>query len=430
MEQHSVEIRETVKKIVTILATGFAIPLLFIEFILAQPLAPSPVVDTGQNKCYGNSGEIGFPDPTGSFYGQDAQYQGNPPSYRDNRDGTITDLVTGLMWSKAVDAKKVSLAAAESIAENMTLGGYTDWRVPNIKELYSLMNFNGNTGFNKRNLTAGVPTNAIPYINTDYFDFKYGNIAAGERYIDAQWLSSTQYVSTTMGNAKTLFGVNFADGRIKGYGYKKPGRSREKFFYARYVRGASYGKNEFHDNKDGTITDQATGMMWMQSDSQRAMNWADALTYAQKLTCAGYSDWRLPNAKELQYIVDYTRSPSTSRSPCLDPVFNTTAIVNEAGQTDYPFFWTSTTHLDGPREGANAVYISFGRAIGQMNGVTMDVHGAGAQRSDPKTGSPALGHGPQGDARRVLNYVRCVRGGSVPIKKKARKGPPPKNGRP
>jgi hypothetical protein len=42
----------------------------------------------------------------------------------------------------------------------------------------------------------------------------------------------------------------------------------------------------------------------------------------------------------------------------------------------------------------------------------LDVHGAGAQRSDPKVGNPAdypQGHGPQGDAIRIYNYVRLVR---------------------
>jgi hypothetical protein len=39
----------------------------------------------------------------------------------------------------------------------------------------------------------------------------------------------------------------------------------------------------------------------------------------------------------------------------------------------------------------------------------MDVHGAGAQRSDPKTGKSSYGFGPQGDTRRVKNYVRLVR---------------------
>lgn len=38
-----------------------------------------------------------------------------------------------------------------------------------------------------------------------------------------------------------------------------------------------------------------------------------------------------------------------------------------------------------------------------------DVHGAGAQRTDPKSGEPSYGFGPQGDVRRVYNYVRFVR---------------------
>lgn len=374
----------------------------------------SPVVDTGQVRCYSDSKEMLNPKSGQQFFGQDAQYEGTTPSYRDNGDGTVTDLNTRLMWSKAVAKKKVSLAEAEIIAQDMLLAGYSDWRVPNIKELYSLIDFRGYTGFSRGGLFGGIPSNAVPFINTDYFDFKYGDINAGERYIDAQWLSKTKYVSTTMGSMETLFGVNFADGRIKGYGYKRSGSGKvRKKFYVRYVRGETYGQNNFRDNYNGTVTDRATGLMWMQNDSGKSMNWESALEYAQDLAQAGYDDWRLPNAKELQSIVNYSRSPETTGSPAIDEIFQTTSISNEAGTRDYPFFWTSTTHLDGPYPGSNAVYIAFGRAIGKMHGRVMDVHGAGAQRSDPKTGNPYVGHGPQGDAVRVYNYVRCVRGGSV-----------------
>lgn len=374
-----------------------------------------PIVDTGQTRCYNNSGEIHYPEPGKPFYGQDAQYEGNVMSYRDNDDGTVTDLNTGLMWSKAVDKKKVSLIEAEKVAQRMTLGGYSDWRVPNIKELYSLIDLRGYTGFNRGGYSSGVPANSVPFINTDYFDFEYGDVNAGERYIDAQWLSSTKYVSTTMNGDETLFGVNFADGRIKGYGYHRPGSSREKKFYARYVRGNAYGQNNFTDNGDGTVTDRATGLMWMQKDSAKAVSWKDALGFAENLVYAGYDDWRLPDTKELQYIVDYSRSPDTTGSPAIDPMFQTTSIVNEAEKKDYPYFWTSTTHLDGPNPGANAAYVAFGRALGKMHGRIMDVHGAGAQRSDPKTGKPTS-RGPQGDMIRVNNYVRCVRGGSAKIR--------------
>jgi len=80
------------------------------------------------------------------------------------------------------------------------------------------------------------------------------------------------------------------------------------------------------------------------------------------------------------------------------------------------------THVSAAGGGQNVVYIAFGEALGWMempprsgNCQLLDVHGAGAQRSDPKSGDPGhypYGRGPQGDAIRVYNYVRCVRDAS------------------
>ncbi len=386
-------------------------------------LAPSqgstssyPVVDTGQTAFYNGSTVISQPSAGQPFYGQDSQYTGNTQSYANNGDGTITDNVTGLMWQKSPDtdgdgnidaADKLNYNQAAARADTLSLGGYTDWRLPTIKELYSLIDFSGKdpSGYEGTD-TAGL----VPFMDTAYFDFGYGDTGAGERIIDAQYASITQYVSTTMNGNETLFGVNFADGRIKGYGVSKT-------FFVIYVRGnAGYGGNSFVDNGDGTITDSATGLMWAQNDSGTGLNWEAALDWVQTKNTAkylGYSDWRLPNAKELQSIVDYTRSPDTTASAAIDPLFNATPITNEAGQADYPCYWTGTTHASWmATSGANAAYIAFGRAMGYMNGSWIDVHGAGAQRSDPKSGDPAdwpTGHGPQGDAIRIYNYVRLVR---------------------
>ena len=180
------------------------------------------------------------------------------------------------------------------------------------------------------------------------------------------------------------------------------------------MRGESYGINDFEDNGDGTITDKATGLMWERDGSAEGMNWEEALARAQDKnaeTHLGHDDWRLPDAKELQSLLDYERSPSYTNSAAISPLFNVPVITDEAGNDDYPFYWTSTTHYDGP-EPNKAVYICFGKALGYMFGEWIDVHGAGAQRSDPKTGDPANypeGHGPQGDAIRIFNFVRLVR---------------------
>ena len=61
------------------------------------------IVDTGQVSCFDNSEEISYPESGESFYGQDSQYYGNQPLYKDNGDGTITDLNTGLIWQQSFD---------------------------------------------------------------------------------------------------------------------------------------------------------------------------------------------------------------------------------------------------------------------------------------------------------------------------------------
>lgn len=378
-----------------------------------------PIVDTGQVTCYDNGGAIACPTEGEAFYGQDAQYDGAQPSYTDNGDGTVTDNVTGLMWQQSPDtdgdgdidaADKLTYHAALAGADTFSLAGYDDWRLPTIKELYSLILFSGTDA---TSCMGGGTCSAVPFIDTNYFDFEYGDTGAGERIIDAQYWSSTAYVSTTMNGDPTAFGVNFPDGRIKGYGTTNPRGEMTQF--VRYVRGnTSYGVNAFADNGDGTVTDNATGLMWMQTDSGEGMNWEGALGYCESLDDAGHDDWRLPNAKELQSIVDYSRSPDTSNSAAIDPVFAVTTIIDEAGWEDYPFFWTGTTHADAAGRGSFAVYVVFGRAMGYMRNAWIDVHGAGAQRSDPKTGNPAdwpTGDGPQGDAIRIYNCARCVRGG-------------------
>ena len=377
-----------------------------------------PLVATGQERCFDNNREIPCPSPEQPFHGQDAQHQGNRPAYRDNNDGTITDLNTGLMWIKA-RGSKVTWDAAVSGASACRVGGHSDWRVPTIKQLYSLIDFNG--GFHPEG-------GSIPYLDVRYFDFVYGDETQGARPIDGQDWSATPYVGTTMNGNATVFGVNFADGRIKGYPKSRPGPGggTAHTLYVRYVRGnPNYGTNDFHDNGDGTITDRATGLMWAKADSQAGLNWEAALAWVQARNAAkycGHTDWRLPDAKELQSIVDYTRAPQATdpacRAPAIDPVFE----ISKLDDGEAPFFWTSTTHLDGPRDrqGGAAVYIAFGRALGWMQFPRgdgeyrlLDVHGAGAQRSDPKRGDPAAyphGRGPQGDVIRILNYVRCVRG--------------------
>jgi len=49
--------------------------------LIAVPAFAGPLPDTGQTKCYDNNFEIICPLPGEQFYGQDAQYDINTPSY-------------------------------------------------------------------------------------------------------------------------------------------------------------------------------------------------------------------------------------------------------------------------------------------------------------------------------------------------------------
>jgi hypothetical protein len=405
------------KHLVTAMAWSLALAAICaVGSAWAEPGAPCTycIVGTGQRHIFSDSRQLlTAPRPGQPFFGQDAFYPGPAPSYRDNGDGTVRDLNTGLTWVQARGAK-LTWEAAMAGASACRVGGRDDWRMPTIKELYSLINFNG--GYHPEGKST-------PYLDVKYFRFAYGDESQGERAIDCQDWSATEYVSTTMNGNPTVFGVNFADGRIKGYPKQRRGPyglSVNKL-YARYVRGnPKYGRNAFHDNGDGTVSDRATGLMWSKADSRVGMDWQSALAWIQTKNAEryhGYRDWRLPNAKELQSIVDYTRAPAVTHSPAIDPIFQTTRLRSG----EYPYFWSSTTHLDGPsdRQGMAAVYVAFGRALGWMQFPPgegeyrpLDVHGAGAQRSDPKSGDPAAfphGRGPQGDDIRIDNYVRPVR---------------------
>jgi len=378
---------------------------LFVSVIsVVKAQATYPIVDTGVNAFYSNTAIITAPTKAQPFYGQDATYTGNQPSYTDNNDGTITDHVTGLVWEKNMGTK-ITFEEAFVKAKNSNLGEHTDWRVPTIKELYSLILFTGKV----KGATA-----IDMFIDTEYFNQPLGNTSIGEREIDAQTWSATEYVGKTMRKDATVFGVNFVDGRIKGYPKYKPRTGDKNTMYFRMVRGnTAYGKNNFIDNGDGTISDYATGLMWQKADDGKGRDWETSLNYAENLELANYNDWRLPNAKALQSIVDYSRSPQTTNSPAINPIFDTTEINDPKGKSgQYPYFWTSTTHLDGRNPSASAAYIAFGEGQGEMRGTLMDVHGAGCQRSDPKSGNknnfPQF-FGPQGDVRYVYNFVRCVR---------------------
>ena len=97
-----------------------------------------------------------------------------------------------------------------------------------------------------------------------------------------------------------------------------------------------------------------------------AFNWQSAVEWANNLTFAGYSDWRVPNIRELLTLVDYGRY-----DPAIDPVY--------FPETRQGYYWSSTSYKRYPNRGVWCVDFRNGHA--------------------------------DGDSKKSLHAVRAVRGG-------------------
>lgn len=365
------------------------------------PKVKFAVTDALQTDFYDADGNIiDAPEKGDPLYGQDAQYQGLQPSYTDNGDGTVTDNNTGLMWQQTPPSDKMTYDEALAYVESLEIGGYTDWRLPTIKESFSIAMLGGS-------LDAQDITNAVPYIDTDYFDFFYDE---NRPYTGSYWTSSVTEMppQNEYEKQEKNYGFNWADGHLKSYGdgYYLDGSSTGNSIPAgvRAVRGEEgvYGVNDFVDNGDGTVTDRATGFMWSKQDSGyvnddasiRMPNddnfafgrtWVDTLAWVQKMNDAnylGYSDWRLPDAKELQSIVQYGKTvlPATD------------ANMFDLSRSDM-YVWTSTTSGDFPD---TALYFAFGKAWGINLMSDGAPAGQGTEGGMPEGPPPTDGEKPEG----------------------------------
>jgi hypothetical protein len=307
------------------------------------------------------------------------------------------------MWTRNL-TPRLTLQEAKVYLNQINNGKHKDWRIPSIKELFSLIDYAGQV-FGEKSVRL--------FIDTTYFHQPLGNTAIGEREIDAQTWSSTDCQSLTMGRDKSRYGVNFVDGRIKAYPITEPISGLPNKLYFRFVRGnINYGYNKFTDNHDETITDEATGLMWQKVDSKTALDWKSALEYARNSKIAGHIDWRLPTIKELQSLVDYENRVDETGNASISGLFQSSIRNDPNASLNYPYYWSSTTLLDGPQPGNQAAYVCFGKASAFFNGQYVDAHGTGAVRSDLKYLQQAnypISFGPQGDLVYVKNYVRNVR---------------------
>ena len=348
--------------------------------------------ETGQTICYDEAGDV----ITCTDAGQDGDKQAGvawPTPRFTNPDGptpitgdVVLDQLTGLMWTRDANLPRVKKTWQDALAfvAGLNVGGLTDWRLPNVNELESLVN-------------AGE-TNTATWLNNQGFTNVQGNLN------DIYWSSTWRDVSML-----DVFGIDMRDGMVApsmvdpaivNYVWSvragqmdssdpdhpaniwKTGQT--KCFDNNGVEvtcagtgqdgevqaGVAWPSSRF-TNPDGStpitgdvILDQLTGLMWLKDANciktknpsfdndgfagDGAVFWQDAHDFVAGINngtfsdCgAGFTDWRLSNRKELRSLYNYADSLPGGAT-------TNAAWLNQQGFSNVQEdnYWTSTTISD------------------------------------------------------------------------------------
>ncbi len=256
-------------------------------------------------------------------------------------DGAVTDRVTGLMWTENGSPAEFPLTWAEAFdfvrqLNDERFGGYGDWRMPNRRELFSVVSHD--------TINPCLPA-PHPFRNVFHGYYWTGTTCA--RLPDQAW-----YVH--LGGARVFKGMKHGSYMVWPVRSAAPGREKV----------AATGQQQCHDaggrripcsgtGQDGelrigrtpdgerfaveadTVVDTFTGLQWTRhADPAGApVTWAAAENAVRELNAAahhGFGDWRMPAIRELESLVDLgAHSPAMGAGHPFDSVRD--------------FYWSATT---------------------------------------------------------------------------------------
>jgi hypothetical protein len=321
----------------TLIVILTAAVMLMIPIVTLAADPPAPIEKTGQTTSYreGDDGDLqmGVASPN--------------PRFTDNGDGTVTDHQTGLMWPKNANHGKMYWFQAIDYANNLSFGNdgcgvsYTDWRLPNIKELLSLTHY----GDYNPALPVGHPFTSLTY-NFDYNH--YWSSTTNFQNSSHAWIVKI-YNGSVYPNFKLSANVTYYVWPVRSVNLlADPPAPIEKTGQTTSYRegddgdlqmGVASPNPRFTDNGDGTVTDYLTGLMWTKNANHGSKTWYDAIDYSNNLSfgndsCgASYTDWRLPNIKEMLSLIDYG-----DYNPALPAGHPFTSVYYNA------YHWSSTSY--------------------------------------------------------------------------------------
>lgn len=279
------------------------------------------------------------------------------PRFTQHGDGTITDNLTGLMWladmsclwahtwADALGEVALLNTNPEETACSGPAESYTDWRLPNLLEMESLVNIQemvqadwlASQGF------TGVQE-AFTWSSTTYgsdtdqawaMDLSSGGILPWPKST-LLWVWAVRAGAT--GLADPAYPANvWKTGQTTSYASGDDGALQ---------RGVSWPSPRLTVNGDGTLTDNLTGLTWLQDvQCLSGFNWYDTLDRVATLNqgpaglaCSGYTaahtDWRLPNRQELLSLLDLGQAETSW--PINSPFVHGEDVPSGR-------FWTSST---------------------------------------------------------------------------------------
>jgi hypothetical protein len=302
--------------------------LIIVQFALVTSFINAQSVTKSMLKLP-DTGQTGDFTPT---FGEDADYNINVPSFIKNNNGTVTDTVTGLMWQQT-DGGEMTVENAVTYADALVLGGFSDWRLPTAHESFSIINLQRNN-----------PALDITIFTTTVAEYWWTS--------DKQANDATKIWCTNAGGG---VGNHPKSETVSAGGVKK--------FHVRAVRDVKAPTtvtSQFTDNATaGTVKDNLTGLTWQKVPNTNTLTWEQSLVYAEGLTLGGFSDWRLPNIKELESIND---------EKLINPSVSTT-YFSSIGVKNY---WSSTSL---PNQTTRAWYLStqFGITTYELKTVAQSV---------------------------------------------------------
>ncbi|MBI9077066.1 MAG: DUF1566 domain-containing protein [Desulfatibacillum sp.] len=295
------------------------------------------------------------------------------PRFVDNGDGTVTDLLTGLMWLKHSTCTAVigfgtfywgevtwqqALDFVTGINDGTYdisgcagyNGDYADWRLPNANEMRSL--YSGDLTITGTALleTWGFVAHGSPiggeqfwWSSTSvpdpmflgalrgsarFYPFYYAGKTSTSAYTQA-WPVRDAGITAVAAVARTgqTKCYDNANNEIDCLGTGQDGA---------WNKGVAWPSPRFLDHGDGTVTDLMTHLMWTKNASVESASWEIALSNMETrngTAYLGHSDWRLPNVEEMASLLDYS-----NKDPVLPADHPFTNVVRE--------YWTSTAYSE------------------------------------------------------------------------------------